>query len=82
MRGDVSFHEVGAEERRTLPQADRVLLVEVIEHLEAPWSSLRKAAPALATGGRIVVSTPNIASLRNRLELGREGQPHELPPGL
>ncbi|MGD0452059.1 MAG: class I SAM-dependent methyltransferase [Solirubrobacteraceae bacterium] len=88
LRGDVTFHTVAAEEAEELPTADRVLLVEVIEHLEAPWSALRKAARLLAPGGRLVVSTPNLATLRNRLELGLRGgltsfrpdnQPHISP---
>ncbi len=90
LRGDVRFHAVAAEQADGLPVADRVLLVEVIEHLEAPWSALRAAARVLAPGGQIVVTTPNLASLRNRLELGVKGhltsfrpdyQPH-LSPAL
>ena len=81
LRGDVSFHEVGAEDAPDLPQADRVMLVEVIEHLEAPWTDLRKAARLLAPGGRIVVSTPNVASLRNRLELAVKGNLTSFRPG-
>jgi 2-polyprenyl-3-methyl-5-hydroxy-6-metoxy-1,4-benzoquinol methylase len=85
---DVKFHTVAAEDADDLPVADRVLLVEVIEHLEAPWSALRKACRLVAPGGRIVVSTPNVATLRNRLELGLRGnltsfrpdyQPHISP---
>jgi SAM-dependent methyltransferase len=74
LRADVAFHTTAAEDADDLPVADRVLLIEVIEHLEAPWSALRKAARLVAPGGRIVVSTPNLASLRNRLELGTRGQ--------
>lgn len=54
--------------------ADRVLLVETIEHLEAPWLLLRAAARCVAPGGRLVVTTPNIASLRHRLELLTRGR--------
>ncbi len=88
LREDVTFETVPAEEADELPTADRVLLVEVIEHLEAPWSALRKAARLVAPGGRLVVSTPNLATLRNRLELGLRGgltsfrvdnQPHMSP---
>jgi SAM-dependent methyltransferase len=88
LREDVRFHTVAAEQAHDLPRVDRVLLVEVIEHLEAPWSTLRSAARLLAPGGRIVVSTPNLATLRNRLELGLRGnltsfrpdyQPHISP---
>jgi 2-polyprenyl-3-methyl-5-hydroxy-6-metoxy-1,4-benzoquinol methylase len=90
LRPDVTFHTMAAEEADELPVADRVLLVEVIEHLEAPWIALRRAARLVAPGGRIVVSTPNLATLRNRLELGLRGgltsfradnQPH-LSPAL
>jgi SAM-dependent methyltransferase len=73
LRGDVDFHVLDAEHADGLPCADRVLLVEVIEHLEAPWSALRQAARLVAPGGRIVLSTPNLATLRNRLELALRG---------
>jgi SAM-dependent methyltransferase len=53
---------------------DRVLLVETLEHLEAPWSALRQAARAVAPGGRLIVTTPNIANLRHRLELALRGR--------
>jgi 2-polyprenyl-3-methyl-5-hydroxy-6-metoxy-1,4-benzoquinol methylase len=88
LRDDVTFHRTAAEQAQDLPVADRVLLVEVIEHLEAPWSALRQAARLVAPGGLIVVSTPNLATLRNRLELGVRGnltsfrpdyQPHISP---
>jgi SAM-dependent methyltransferase len=53
---------------------DRVLMVEVLEHLEAPWTVLRAAARRVAPGGRLVVTTPNVTSLRHRLELLVRGQ--------
>jgi 2-polyprenyl-3-methyl-5-hydroxy-6-metoxy-1,4-benzoquinol methylase len=81
LRSDVSFHAVAAEQADDLPLADRVLLVEVIEHLEAPWSALRKAAKLVAPGGWIVVSTPNLATLRNRLELAVRGHHTPFRPG-
>jgi SAM-dependent methyltransferase len=74
LRGEVSFQTVEAEQARDLPKADRVLLVEVIEHLEAPWSTLRMAARLVSAGGWLVVSTPNVATLRHRVELGLRGQ--------
>lgn len=91
LKHDVHFSTVAIEQAGDqLPQADRVLLVEVIEHLEAPWSALRQAARLVAPGGRLVVSTPNLGTLRHRLELGLRGrltsfrpdnQPH-LSPAL
>jgi SAM-dependent methyltransferase len=73
LREDVDFRAVAAEDADDLPTADRVMLVEVIEHLEAPWSALRRAARLVAPGGRLVVTTPNLATLRHRLELGVRG---------
>jgi len=73
LREDVDFHAVAAEEIAGLDAVDRVMMIEVIEHLEAPWSVLRQAARLVAPGGWIVVSTPNLARLRNRLELAARG---------
>ncbi len=81
LTADVEFHTVAAEDADQLPLVDRVLLVEVIEHLEAPWSALRKAARLVTPGGRIVVSTPNLSTLRNRLELGLRGHLTSFRPG-
>jgi 2-polyprenyl-3-methyl-5-hydroxy-6-metoxy-1,4-benzoquinol methylase len=53
---------------------DRVVLVETLEHLEAPWTVLREAARCVAPGGRIIVTTPNIASFRHRIELFARGR--------
>jgi SAM-dependent methyltransferase len=74
LKADVDFLATAAEHTDGLPVADRVLLVEVIEHLEAPWSGLRQAARLVAPGGRLVVSTPNLTTLRNRLDLSVRGQ--------
>lgn len=69
LRGDVELILRPAETVLVERRYDRVLMVETIEHLEAPWTVLRIAARAVAPGGRIVVSTPNVATLRHRLEL-------------
>ncbi len=74
LRADVEFSTVAGEQMGELPPSDRVLLVEVIEHLDAPWTTLREAARLVSPGGWIVVSTPNIATLRCRLELAVRGE--------
>lgn len=58
----------------SIAPADRVMLVETIEHLEAPWRTLRLCARLVRPGGRLVVSTPNIVSLRHRLDLLLKGR--------
>lgn len=78
---EVEFHQIAAEQIDSLPAVDRVMLIETIEHLEAPWTVLRQAARLVSPGGRIVVSTPNIANLRHRLELAVRGQLTNFRPG-
>lgn len=46
---------------------DLVLLVDVIEHTDAPLRLIEKAAEKLATNGRMVIVTPDIGSLAARL---------------
>jgi len=41
LREEVEFRQVGAEQAEDLPVFDRVMMIEVIEHLEAPWTTLR-----------------------------------------
>jgi 2-polyprenyl-3-methyl-5-hydroxy-6-metoxy-1,4-benzoquinol methylase len=48
---------------------DAVLMLALLEHLADPAAALRRAAPLLAGGGRIVVTTPHPAG-RAPLEAG------------
>lgn len=52
-----------------IDSVDRLLMVETIEHLEAPWTALRMAARKVAPNGLLIVTTPNVRSLRHRLDL-------------
>ncbi len=56
-RGDVRF--------------DYIFLWEVIEHLRKPWRELSRLRKMLSPHGRIVISTPNSASLKARFLKGR-----------
>jgi len=70
LRADVHLTVGPAEDSvATAEPADRVLMIETVEHLEAPWSVLRAVARLVKPGGILVVSTPNVASLRHRIEL-------------
>ena len=52
---------------------DVLLLIDVLEHLVDPVSTLRRLVPLLRPSGRIVVALPNVAhwSIRLRLLSGR-----------
>lgn len=75
LRDSVSLAVGAAEEQLpTISPADRVLLVESLEHLEAPWATLRLAARKVQAGGLLIVTTPNVTTIRHRLELMIRGQ--------
>ena len=79
---DVQFVQGDAiEVLASLPIVNRLLMVETIEHLDAPWTALRLAARKIAPGGLLVVTTPNIRSLRHRLELPARGTLTSFRPG-
>ncbi|MEO8594726.1 MAG: bifunctional glycosyltransferase/class I SAM-dependent methyltransferase [Candidatus Solibacter sp.] len=48
---------------------DRVLLLDILEHLIRPERLLSEVRPALKEGGMIVVSVPNVANITVRLAL-------------
>jgi hypothetical protein len=56
---------------------DLVLLVDVIEHTDAPLRLVEKAAEKLAINGRMVIVTPDIGSLAARL-MGRRWWHHRV----
>lgn len=61
---------VKADLNRVLPFEDStfdyVILCEAIEHLENPWHLLRESSRILKSGGRVILSTPNILSVLSR----------------
>ena len=50
-----------------LEPADVVLAAEIIEHLDSPGAFLEAVRPLIASGGELVVTTPNPTSLTNVL---------------
>lgn len=54
---------------------DAVTCVEGIEHLENPHHTLREFARVLRPGGCLVVSTPNLTSVKSRLRFLLYGYP-------
>lgn len=52
---------------------DYVLLLEVIEHLRNPYDVIPRINRILKNGGSLIISTPNILSLKSRLRFMFEG---------
>lgn len=52
---------------------DYVLLAEVIEHLRNPFEVMKEISRILKVGGKIILSTPNILSMRSRTRFLTEG---------
>ena len=48
---------------------DVVLCGDLIEHLREPGVFLERVRPAIRTGGRVVLSTPNVANWSVRMSL-------------
>ena len=48
---------------------DRILLLDVLEHLQEPGRVLSECCPLLKPGGAVVVSLPNVANIAIRLQL-------------
>jgi SAM-dependent methyltransferase len=71
---------------RALPWSDAffdaVLSVEGIEHLENRHAYLREIARVLKPGGTLVLTTPNIVSLRSRVRFRGSGFFHHDPRPL
>jgi cyclopropane fatty-acyl-phospholipid synthase-like methyltransferase len=64
--------------RRDLPRYDVVVMAEVIEHLHtAPELVLAFIRTLVADGGRLVLQTPNAASLPKRIKLALGRNPYE-----
>ena len=48
---------------------DTVIAGELIEHMISPVSFLKKCNSVLKIGGEVIISTPNVASLKNRFRV-------------
>jgi 2-polyprenyl-3-methyl-5-hydroxy-6-metoxy-1,4-benzoquinol methylase len=58
------------EKVKRLPSnADAIVLADVLEHLRNPAAALQLVRQALAPGGRVFISVPNIANITVRLGL-------------
>lgn len=55
---------------------DHVVAIEGIEHLENPWHFVREAKRVLKDGGSLVITTPNILTIKSRLSYLLYGYPN------
>jgi SAM-dependent methyltransferase len=53
---------------------DAVIAIEVIEHFRGTWYFLEEVASVLKSGGRLILTTPNISSLYSRMIFLKEGR--------
>ena len=56
---------------------DAAFCLEVVEHVENPWSLLREIYRILKPGGLLILSTPNVTSFLSRLIFLCTGQFHQ-----
>ncbi|HYI09428.1 MAG TPA: class I SAM-dependent methyltransferase [Thermoanaerobaculia bacterium] len=57
------------ERVKSLPEADAIVLADVLEHLRSPAAALGLVRTALRDDGRVFISVPNIANITVRLGL-------------
>lgn len=55
---------------------DYVVAIEAIEHLENPWHIVREANRVLKPGGKLILTTPNILTIKSRLSYLLYGYPN------
>lgn len=56
-------------ELETLGPFDAIIFADVLEHLRDPWATVERVKPLLNPAGKILVSIPNVAFWRLRLNL-------------
>jgi len=61
---------------------DLVLCLDVLEHLSDPWTMVRRLSPLLASGGRLILSVPNIRNWKFLWRLATRGDFHYRDAGL
>ncbi|MEE6312038.1 methyltransferase domain-containing protein [Plantactinospora veratri] len=81
---DGRHHPIQLDVTRPLPLADRsaagVVAAELIEHLYHPGHLLAEIARVLRPGGALVLSTPNLATLQDRIRFLFGRSPRQIDP--
>lgn len=61
---------------------DLVLCLDVLEHLVDPWAAVKRLAPLLREGGRLIISVPNVRNLKFLMRLLFKGDFHYVEAGI
>lgn len=61
---------------------DLILCLDVLEHLNNPWETMRQLSVLLKPGGRWIISVPNIRNYRILLDLVFRGRFHYTDAGI
>jgi SAM-dependent methyltransferase len=77
---DPSFPAAATVHEWPIRNADCVLLLDVIEHLVDPVPCLDSINRALRPGGKLIVTTDNLASFANAYQMLRRGQSPNVHP--
>lgn len=70
----VKFTRTSAEDAQFDRMYDAVFIIELIEHVEAPFDLLRQYARYVKPGGHLFVSTPNVESDHSRVWFALKGE--------
>lgn len=46
---------------------DIVTMIEVIEHLEKPWTEINNIYHSMSVGGKIIITTPNLKGINHKI---------------
>lgn len=74
-RGEINFKVCDVAEPLPFPDGDfdYVIAAELIEHLKNPYVAMKEINRVLKNGGQLILSTPNVLSLKSRLRYLFEG---------
>ncbi|MBI4907993.1 MAG: methyltransferase domain-containing protein [Acidobacteria bacterium] len=80
VKADLSKWLVPPAQRLEEREFDKILLMDIIEHLPDPAQVLRECGPLLSSKGQVILSLPNVADITVRLALlfGRWGFPRRI----
>ena len=74
---DVKFENDIASE-----SLDLVLCLDILEHLVDPWAEVRRIVPLMRSGGRMIISVPNVRNFKFLMRLLFKGDFNYVDAGI